>query len=316
MMSLAREEVDFRRVLFDASAAMQALRKPDWLKVQAPGGSRYAALKQRLRTLQLNTVCEEARCPNMGECWDSGTATVMILGDVCTRGCRFCAVTSGKPTTLDELEPMRVAKAIQQMDLEYVVITSVDRDDLSDGGSAIFAQTITAVRTLSPKILIEVLTPDFAGDLNAVDTVLRSCPDVFAHNVETVERLQRDVRDARCGYGQSLSVLSHAKEQITGLRALTKTSLMLGLGETEDEVIECMHHLREVNCDVVTFGQYLRPTPKHLPVHSFVHPTQFDRYREIALELGFVYCASGPLVRSSYRAGEFFMTQALRSTQT
>jgi len=290
---------------------MQALRKPNWLKVQAPGGDRYVALKKRMRALQLNTVCEEARCPNIGECWSSGTATVMILGEICTRGCRFCAVKSGQPPLLDREEPGRVAEAIRDMALDYVVITSVDRDDLSDGGSTIFSQTITAVQQQAPNTLIEVLTPDFAGDVDAVNRVVDAGPNVFAHNVETVERLQRTVRDARCSYPQSLAVLAQAKKRFQGRRALTKTSIMLGVGETEPEVIQCMKDLRTIDCDVVTFGQYLRPTPKHLPLSAFIEPEQFDRYRDMALEMGFVYCASGPLVRSSYRAGEYFLRDYL-----
>jgi lipoic acid synthetase len=311
--------VDFQVVLNDSSARMQehispagrAPRKPSWLKVRAPGGPRYADIKNRLRALKLHTVCEEARCPNMGECWESGTATVMILGDVCTRGCRFCAVKTGRPTTLDLQEPERVAEAIAHMGLDYVVITSVDRDDLDDGGAAIFAQTIRAVKARSPGILVEVLTPDFSGDTAAVQTVLDAEPDVFAHNVETIKRLQRRVRDKRCGYDQSLDVLGYAKRQRSLAASLTKTSIMVGVGETEAEVMEAMADLRKVGCDVVTFGQYLRPTAKHLAVDSFVMPEVFERYRVAALEMGFVYCASGPLVRSSYKAGEFFMKRHL-----
>jgi lipoic acid synthetase len=296
-------------------ASETTLRKPAWLKVRAPGGPRYADLKRRLRGLELNTVCEEARCPNMGECWSSGTATVMILGDTCTRGCRFCAVSTGKPPTVDLAEPFRVAEAISKMGLDYVVITSVNRDDLPDGGADIFARTIRATRARQPELLIEVLTPDFAGDLDDVKTVVDAAPDTFAHNVETVERLQRPVREARCSWAQSLAVLEHAKTHVVRDHGLTKTSIMLGVGETRDEVITSMRQLREVGCDVVTFGQYLRPTPKHLNVAEYVTPAQFDEYRDIALELGFVYCASGPLVRSSYKAGEYFLTQYYRERE-
>lgn len=243
----------------------------------------------------------------MGECWGGGTATVMILGDVCTRGCRFCSVTTGRPPALDLAEPFRVATAISQMGLDYVVITSVDRDDLEDGGSEIFARTVRAVKARQPGILVEVLTPDFRGDTEAVGRVLKAAPDTFAHNIETVERLQRSVRDARANYAQSLSVLEYAKLNAVQSVSLTKSSIMLGLGESDDELLQCMRDLRNVGCDVVTFGQYLQPSKKHLDVHEFVPPERFEALRLQALELGFVYCASGPLVRSSYKAGEFFM---------
>ncbi len=292
----------------DISRAMTTPRKPSWLKVRAPGGPKFAEVKERMRSLTLNTVCEEARCPNMGECWAEGTATVMILGDVCTRGCRFCAVTTGKPPVTDLAEPFRVGEAISKMGLRYVVITSVNRDDLPDGGADIFARTIRATRARQPDLLIEVLTPDFAGDPDAVKAVADAAPDTFAHNVETVPRLQRKVREARCSWEQSVKVLEHAKVHAVRDHALTKTSIMVGVGETEAEVIDAMKRLRDVGCDVVTFGQYLRPTSKHLEVVEYVTPAQFDRYRDLAVDLGFVYCASGPLVRSSYRAGEFFLT--------
>lgn len=295
---------------------MPTAPKPKWLKVRAPGGERYADIKRRLRGLELHTVCEEARCPNMGECWGGGTATIMILGDVCTRGCRFCAVTTGKPKTLDLLEPARVAEAISKMGLDYVVITSVNRDELEDGGASVFARTVRATRHRQPDILIEVLVPDFQGDLDAVRMVADSGPDTFAHNVETVERLQRRVRDVRATYAQSLRVLEHAKANRARDWALTKTSLMLGVGETEAEVLQTMRDLRDVGCDVVTFGQYLQPTAKHLPVAEYLTPQVFDAYRDAALELGFVYCASGPLVRSSYRAGEYFMTRYFDQRRT
>lgn len=284
-------------------------RKPDWLKVKAPGGARYVDLKQRLRSNELHTVCEEARCPNQGECWGGGTATIMILGDVCTRGCRFCAVTTGKPPVTDLGEPIRTAEAVARMGLDYVVITSVNRDDLPDGGSALFAATIREVFRRSPSILVEVLTPDFLGDVLAVQRVLDAEPHVFAHNVETVERLQRRVRDARAGYRQSLDVLAYAKARASRAGALVKTSLMLGLGETEAEVLQTLRDVREAGGDVITFGQYLRPSEKHLPVEAFVHPDQFEALRLAALDMGYVYCASGPLVRSSYRAGEYFLRQ-------
>jgi len=289
--------------------------KPDWLKVRAPGGAEYGAVKRNLGGLTLNTVCEEARCPNMGECWGGGTATVMILGDTCTRGCRFCAITTGKPPTVDWAEPARVAQAIAKMGIDYVVITSVDRDDLPDGGAEIFARTVRATFARQPGILIEVLTPDFRGERGPLQTVVDAAPETFAHNVETVERLQRRVRDARAGWAQSLGVLEYAKTHRIKAHGLTKTSLMLGVGETEAEVRDALRQLRDVGCDVVTFGQYLRPTAKHLAVDRYVRPEEFDAYRDLALALGFVYCASGPLVRSSYRAGEYFLKHHLQSSQ-
>ena len=243
----------------------------------------------------------------MGECWGGGTATIMILGDTCTRGCRFCAVTTGKPPETDWAEPARVADMISKMGLDYVVITSVNRDDMADGGSEIFARTIRATRVRQPELLIEVLTPDFAGNMEAVGRVVAAGPDTFAHNVETVERLQRTVRDARATWKQSLAVLELAKQQAVRSYALTKTSIMIGVGETKEEVVDAMRQLRGVGCDVVTFGQYLRPTAKHLPVAEYVHPDVFAEYKVLADEMGFTYCASGPLVRSSYRAGEYFM---------
>ena len=281
--------------------------KPDWLKVRAPGGARYNAIKNRMRDLDLHTVCEEAQCPNIGECWGGGTATFMILGDVCTRGCRFCAVNSGKPPTLDWAEPARVANAVDHMELDYVVLTSVNRDELDDGGSEIFARTVKAIRHRRPTTLVEVLTPDFQGRMECVARVVNAEPDVFAHNVETVERLQRTLRDARAGWKQSLDVLAYAKQNTVRPHGLTKTSIMVGVGETPDEVVTAMRQLRDVGCDVVTFGQYLRPSPKHHAVVEYVTPEQFQEYHDQAMDLGFVYCASGPLVRSSYRAGEYFL---------
>ena len=288
---------------------MPRQRKPEWLKVRAPGGPQYADIKKRLRGLTLHTVCDEAQCPNMGECWGGGTATIMILGEVCTRGCRFCAVQSGKPPELDLDEPFRVAEALSRMGLRYVVLTSVTRDDIDDGGADIFARTIRAIRARQPEMLIEVLTPDFQGHERDVQTVLDAAPDVFAHNVETVERLQRSVRDARFSYQQSLAVLQYARKNTVREHGLTKTSLMVGVGETQDEVVQTMRDLRNVGCDAVTFGQYLRPSKKHLEVVEYVPPEVFERYREIAQGMGFVYCASGPLVRSSYRAGEYFLRE-------
>jgi lipoic acid synthetase len=292
----------------------RTLVKPPWLKVRAPGGERYARIKGRLRELSLHTVCEEAHCPNMGECWGGGTATIMLMGDVCTRGCRFCAVTSGVPRALDADEPTKVATAVAEMELDYIVLTSVDRDDLPDGGADHYARTVEALKARCPELLVEVLTPDFRGDDLAIARLVRARPDVFAHNLETTRRLHRTVRDVRAGYGQSLRVLERARAlaEVAGHRMLTKTSIMLGCGETLDEVREAMADLRAVGCDVITFGQYLRPTAKHLPVDRFVTPEEFQTLERDALGMGFVYCASGPLVRSSYRAGEFYLKSVLR----
>jgi lipoic acid synthetase len=294
--------------------------KPEWLKVRAPGGDTFHRLKQTFRELDLHTVCEEARCPNVGECWREGTATVMLLGDVCTRGCRFCAVTTGDPRGfVDPREPEHVARAIARLDLQYVVMTMVDRDDLLDGGAEHVGRTVRRLRELRPDILIETLVGDFHGHMDAVDTMVSAAPDVFAHNVETVRRLTRTVRDVRCGYDQSLAVLRRAKEQSEKQgaggsamgRRLTKSSIMVGLGETDDEVLETMRDLREAGVDVLTLGQYLRPTPKHHEVVRFVEPATFAAWERAAGEMGFLYTASGPLVRSSYRAAEVFLRTLL-----
>ena len=289
-------------------------RKPEWLKVRAPGGERYTHIKETLRKYDLHTVCEEARCPNVGECWGSGTATIMILGDVCTRGCRFCAVTTGNPRgAYDPREPEHTGRTIAAMGLEYVVITMVDRDDMLDGGAAHVAETLRAIRAHSPEILIEALLGDFSGNLDDVaTTVTEGRPDVFAHNVETVERLQRTVRDARCSMERSLAVLRHAKA--VSPETYTKSSIMVGLGETRDEVLETMRALRAVDVDVLTLGQYLRPTPKHHELVRYWTPEEFDELRDEGLAMGFRYVASGPLVRSSYRAAEAFLRGLLTKT--
>jgi lipoyl synthase len=277
--------------------------KPEWLKVRMPGGGRYEIVKQTLRELQLHTVCEEASCPNVGECWGSGTATVMLMGRVCTRGCRFCDVESGMPPPLDPLEPRHLAEAVGRLGLDYLVVTSVNRDELPDGGASHFAQAIVELRRAAPKTLVEVLTPDFQGSRAALDMIADAAPTVAAHNLETVERLSPRVRDRRASYRQSLEVLAHYKER--GMR--TKSSLMMGLGEEPSEVLQAMRDLRSVGCDILTVGQYLRPSQKHLAVEEFVTPEQFSRYEEQGLELGFKFVAAGPLVRSSYKAGEFFI---------
>jgi lipoic acid synthetase len=281
-------------------------RKPKWLKVRAPGGEKYTGIKDMLGSLNLATVCQEARCPNMGECWSGGTATFMLMGDVCTRGCRFCAIKTGNPKgQIDSLEPEKIGFSISQMDLEYVVLTSVDRDDLEDLGSSHFARTVKTIKHFNEKLIVEVLTPDFQGEVEFIQKLTDAKPDVFAHNVETVERLTPSVRDPRASYRQSLSVLEAVKKYDP--TRYTKTSLMLGLGEKDEEIRQSLKDLRDIGCDVVTFGQYLQPTKRHLKVEEFVTPEKFDQWKEEAESLGFLYVASGPLVRSSYKAGEFFM---------
>ncbi|HEY2675889.1 MAG TPA: lipoyl synthase [Steroidobacteraceae bacterium] len=282
-------------------AATEMQRKPSWLRAPLAAGAGFGAVKSIVREHRLSTVCEEAKCPNIGECWNAGTATIMLMGSVCTRACRFCAVDTGNPHGwLDADEPENVAKSVALMRLKYVVLTSVDRDDLSDGGAAHYAAAVRAIKRLNPGTAVEALTPDFCGVLRDVHTVLDSGLDVFAQNVETVRRLTHPVRDPRAGYDQTLEVLRAAKRYIPTV--LTKTSLMLGLGENEAEIRETMIDLRAAQVDVLTLGQYLRPTPNHLNVERFVTPLEFDQYRAFALELGFLECVSGPLVRSSYRA--------------
>lgn len=282
------------------------LRKPAWLKVRLPGGGEFAHLRAVLRRYNLHTVCEEARCPNLAECWGEGTATFMLLGATCTRNCRFCAVRSGrKGDPLDPEEPEKVARAVEELGLSYVVLTSVTRDDLPDGGAHHFAGTVRAIKEMRPGSLVEALIPDFQADPAALERVVQAEPTVIGHNLETVERLTPEVRDRRASYRQSLEVL----QTIKGLnpKIYTKSSLMLGLGETADEVQQAMHDLREHGVDILTLGQYLQPTRRHLPVQEYITPEQFGRYRELGERLGFLYVASGPLVRSSYRAGEFFI---------
>lgn len=285
-------------------------RKPSWLRVPVPGGERYGRVRETLRGLSLHTVCQEAMCPNVAECWGGGTATVMLMGDTCTRGCRFCHVkTAARPPPLDADEPRSVADAVRALGLDYVVVTSVDRDDLPDGGAAHFAETIGRLKEI-PGLLVEVLTPDFQGDLEAVRSIGRAAPDVFANNLETVRRLTPVVRDARAGYEQTLGVLAAMRREFPGV--VTKSSIMVGLGEGEAEVGEAMDDLRAAGVDVLTLGQYLRPSSWHLPVVEFVTPERFELYREMGKRRGFRYVASGPLVRSSYRAGELFLQGELR----
>lgn len=282
------------------------LRKPDWIKIRPASGERYLELKELLKSLNLATVCQEAQCPNMGECWGGGTATIMLMGDVCTRGCRFCNVKTGNPKgKIDHNEPRKVAEAVSQMKLDYVVLTSVDRDDLADEGSGHFAEAVREMKNHSPSLIVEVLTPDFKGNEEFIAKIVDAKPDVFAHNIETVERLSPRVRDPRATYAQSLRVLEFVKER--DFERFTKSSIMLGLGEEDSEVRQSLRDLRAVGCDVVTFGQYLQPQPRHLPVVRFLTPAEFAAWQSEAEGMGFLYVASGPLVRSSYRAGEFFM---------
>jgi lipoic acid synthetase len=278
-----------------------AAPKPTWLRAPLASGAEFSAVKRIVREHRLSTVCEEAKCPNIGECWNAGTATIMLMGAVCTRACRFCAVDTGNPRGwLDPEEPENTARSVELMGLKYVVLTSVNRDDLPDGGAAHYAAAIRAIKRRTPGTAVEALTPDFEGVLEDVQTVVDSGLDVFAQNVETVERLTHPVRDPRAGYRQTIRVLGHAKTQRP--EVLTKTSLMLGLGETDAEIRQTMLDLRAVGVDILTLGQYLRPTPNHLHVERFVMPQEFDQYRQTALALGFLECVSGPLVRSSYRA--------------
>ncbi|MFL5416126.1 MAG: lipoyl synthase, partial [Myxococcales bacterium] len=286
--------------------------KPEWLKVRMPGGERFARVRDTLRELNLHTVCEEASCPNVGECWGSGTATVMLMGDVCTRGCRFCDVNSGIPAPLDPLEPRHLAEAVARLGLDYLVVTSVNRDELPDGGASHFAQAIVELRRAAPKTLVEVLTPDFQGSQAALEMIIDAAPAVAAHNVETVERLTPRVRDRRATYRQSLEVLAHYKRG--AMR--TKSSIMLGLGEERAEVVQAMRDLRSAGCDILTLGQYLRPSEKHLPVVEYVRPEVFADLEQEGLGLGFRFVAAGPLVRSSYKAGEFFLQRWIEQDRT
>ena len=280
------------------------LRKPEWLKVQLPTGKHYKTLLQDVKAHGLNTVCQESKCPNIGECWNRSTATLMILGNICTRACRFCAVDTGNPKGwIDPLEPNNVAETVSLMALDYVVLTSVDRDDLPDGGARHIAHCVTQTKAKNPKVLIEVLSPDFSGSTASLDVLLQSTLDVFSHNIETVKRLTSLVRDPRASYHQSLDVLMHAYEN----NIITKSGMMLGLGETDDEIITTLRDLRSVGVSLMTLGQYLQPTKYHLDVTRFVSPVEFNRYKEIGLGMGFKEIVAGPLVRSSYRAEQSFL---------
>ena len=289
-------------------------RKPEWLKMRPPSGERFAEIKSTLREHDLHTVCEEANCPNLGECWSGrngpGTATFMLMGERCSRGCNFCDVETGGMEPLDPDEPANVAEAIAKIGLDYVVLTSVDRDDLPDQGAGHFAETIREIKERHPGILVEVLIPDFQGEEHLVRKIIDAEPDVIAHNVETVERLQWPVRDSRAGYEQSLSVLEQVERESD---IYTKTSLMLGVGEYQHEIYQMLKDLREADVDVVTLGQYLQPSRSHLTVERYVHPHEFDTWQAVAEEeLDFLYCASGPMVRSSFKAGELFVDAVLR----
>lgn len=299
-----------------AGKKKEMTRLPSWLKTPIPDSNNYQRLKKDLRGLNLHTVCEEARCPNISDCWggddkSAATATIMLMGDTCTRGCRFCSVkTSRAPPPLDPHEPENTAEAISRWGLGYIVLTSVDRDDLVDGGARHFAETVIKIKQKAPNMLVECLTGDYAGDTEMVSLVARSGLDVYAHNVETVEALTPQVRDRRAKFQQSIRVLDAAKKARPDL--ITKTSLMLGLGETEEQLWDTLRQLRAVNVDIVTFGQYMRPTKRHMAVHEYVTPDQFELWRQRALDMGFLYCASGPLVRSSYKAGEAFIENVLK----
>ena len=287
-----------------AAPVPRTAAKPPWLRARLPAGQRFDQLRSVVREHRLATVCEDAKCPNIGECWNAGTGTIMLMGAVCTRACRFCSVDTGNPRGwLDPEEPANAARTVQLMNLKYIVLTSVNRDDLADGGAAHFAACVREIKRRNPGTAVEALTPDFQGVLRDVETVVDSGLDVFAQNVETVRRLTHPVRDARASYEQTLAVLAHAKRHRRAQGdVLVKTSLMLGLGETDDEVLATMRDLREAGVDLLTLGQYLRPTVNHLPVERFVRPDEFESYRRAALDLGFVECVAGPLVRSSYRA--------------
>ena len=298
-----------------APRSAKTLPKPSWLKAAPATSENYKHLRETVRELGLATVCEEARCPNIGECWGgsegTATATIMIMGDTCTRGCSFCSVkTSRAPPPLDPNEPEKVATAINKWGLDYVVLTSVDRDDLEDQGSQHFRQVIIKLKELNPNLLVEALTPDFQGRKDLIDVVATSGLDVYAHNVETCERLTKRVRDHRAGYQQSLDVLEHVKS--VNMSGLTKTSIMMGLGETDEDMRQTLVDLRNVDVNVVTFGQYLQPTKKHLAVKEYISPQKFDEWRLEAEQMGFTYVASGPLVRSSYKAGEFFLKNYIK----
>lgn len=288
--------------------------KPQWLKIKPPSTGQFIKIKETLKKYNLHTVCEESHCPNIPECWSGGTATFMILGDVCTRGCRFCQVNaSAKGKPIDPYEPIKLAYAIKEWNLDYIVITSVDRDDLEDQGSDHFAKCIDEVKKRIPGLIVEVLIPDFRGDEGCLKKVVDAKPEVIAHNVETVRRLQSEIRDRRAGYEQSLSVLANVKK--LNPKIFTKSSIIVGFGETDEEILQTMKDLRAVGVDILTIGQYLRPSDWHLPVAAYVPPEKFEFYKAMAEDMGFLYVASGPFVRSSYRAGELFVKNVIKNNE-
>lgn len=290
------------------------MMKPKWLRINAPSGDNYVKVKQTLSRWSLHTVCEEARCPNVTECWGGGTATIMIMGDLCSRHCRFCAVKSRvRPDPLDDTEPFRTANAIHEWGLRYVVITSVCRDDIEDGGAGHISSTIRAIKKICPKTIVESLIPDFQGNASSLEKIVSSKPEVMSHNIETVSRLTPKVRDGRASYSQSLQVLKKIKEMDSTI--FTKSSLMLGIGETDDEVIQSAYDLRSVGVDIITIGQYLQPTAKHFPVAQYISPERFRWFKEVTERMGFKYVAAGPLVRSSFRAGELFLENVIGSRE-
>jgi len=272
-------------------------KKPDWLKVKLPTGKEYAKVRGIVDNYKLNTICQSGNCPNMGECWGAGTATFMILGNICTRSCGFCSVATGKPEAIDKFEPLRVAKSVKLMNVKHCVITSVDRDELEDGGSITWAETVNAIRKISPETTLETLIPDFKGEKHNIQRIIDVAPEIVSHNIETIRRLTRKVR-IQAKYDRSLEVLKYLKD--SGMK--TKSGIMVGLGETQEEVLETMHDLRAVGVDVLTVGQYLQPTPKHLPVVEYIKPEVFDMFKKAGLDMGFRFVESGPLVRSSYHA--------------
>lgn len=285
--------------------------KPDWLRAKvALPNKRFEGIRSTVKDLKLATVCQEAQCPNIAECWGGGTATFMLMGDTCTRACRFCNVNHGKPQQLDPNEPRHLADAISKLDLDYAVITCVDRDDVPDGGASHFAECISHLRKANPKLLVEILVSDFQGDKTAAQKVIDAAPHVYGHNIETVKRLQKSVRDHRANYEQSLGVLAYVKK--VAPQMYTKSAIMVGLGETPEEVIETMKDLRAINVDFLTIGQYLRPSSWNLPVKEYVPLEQYKEYERIGKELGFIYVAAGPFVRSSYKAGELFIKNILK----
>ena len=290
----------------------QKLIKPEWLKIKLTTADSFINIKNTIKQHNLHTVCQEAHCPNISECWNGGTATFMLMGDTCTRACKFCAVKTGNPMQkLDKDEPKKLAQALAEIKLfDYVVLTSVNRDDLDDGGSSHFAECIKEIKKAYREIIVEVLIPDFKGDIDALRRIVDAKPEVIAHNIETIERLQKKIRDPRANYQQSLEVLKNVKK--LDPKIYTKSSIMLGLGESDGEVVQAMKDLKDINADILTIGQYLRPTEWHIPISKFIAPEKFEYFKQKAMEIGFLFCASGPFVRSSYKAGELFVKNVVR----